>query len=450
MSRHQLRPKGTTMGTFGRGHRLLVAIALISLSAQAAAGPVAAAAPPESGIVCSTSATATFDLVTRAGSVSLPDGNQITMWTYGLATGGFQLPGPTLCVNQGDTVTINLNNSLPEAVSIVFPGQSGVTAGGVPVAPQFDGVSGDLVSLVQSAPTSGSITYSFVAGQPGTYLYESGTDPVKQVQMGLFGALVVRSSTAGTAYGSAASAYNTNTEYVLLMSEVDPDLHQAVERGTSYDPAAYHVRYWMLNGRSFPDTIAPNGANWLPAQPYSSFIHMQPKSASNPLPALVRYINVSTRAHPFHPHGNHGRVIARDGRLLAAGPTDDLSYEKFLVLVGAGQTWDVLYDWTNIENWTPETPTDAGNPIPVTVPNQQDLTFKGNATWYAGSPYLGYQDELPSGVTSYNQCGEYYQMWHSHALNEAANYEAGFGGMMTLQRIDPPGGVSIDPPGIPC
>jgi FtsP/CotA-like multicopper oxidase with cupredoxin domain len=437
------------MGTFGRGRRLIVAIALISLTAGAAAGPVAGVEPGDSGIVCSTSPTGSFDLVARAGNVGIPDGNTIVMWSYALASGGFQLPGPTLCVDQNDVVTITLTNNLLEPVSIVFPGQSGVTADGAPVAPQFDG-GGNLVSLSQSAPSLGSITYSFTASAPGTYLYESGTDPVKQVQMGLFGALVVRSTDGGTAYGSATrSNYNTNTEYVLLMSEIDPDLHQAIERGKSYDPAAYHPRYWMLNGRSFPDTIAPNNAPWLPAQPYSSFIHMQPKSAANPLPALVRYINVGTRAHPFHPHGNHGRIIARDGRLLAAAPTDDLSYEKFLVLVGAGQTWDVVYDWTNAENWAPES-ADAPNPIPVILPNQQDLTFKDNNTWYGGSPYLGYQDELPVGVTTQNVCGEYYQMWHSHALNEAANYEAGFGGMMTIQRIDPPGGVSLDTPGKPC
>ncbi len=38
-----------------------------------------------------------------------------------------QYPGPTLIVNQGDTVKIVLNNTLPVPVSIVFPGQQGVT-----------------------------------------------------------------------------------------------------------------------------------------------------------------------------------------------------------------------------------------------------------------------------------------------------------------------------------
>ncbi len=74
------------------------------------------------------------------------------------------------------------------------------------------------------------------------------------------------------------------------------------------------------------------------------------------------------------------------------------------------------------------------------LPQEQNTTYKGGETWYSGSPYLGVTDDLPVGVTTYNACGEYYQMWHSHALNEAANYEAGFGGMTTLERIDPPGG----------
>jgi hypothetical protein len=38
----------------------------------------------------------------------------------------------------------------------------------------------------------------------------------------------------------------------------------------------YTPRYWLYNGRSFPDTIAPNGAGWLPDQPYGSLIYIHP------------------------------------------------------------------------------------------------------------------------------------------------------------------------------
>ena len=30
----------------------------------------------------------------------------------------------------------------------------------------------------------------------------------------------------------------------------------------------YHPRYWLINGRGFPDSIADNFASWLPNQPY--------------------------------------------------------------------------------------------------------------------------------------------------------------------------------------
>ena len=77
------------------------------------------------------------------------------------------------------------------------------------------------------------------------------------------------------------------------------------------------------------------------------------------------------------------------------------------------------------------------NPIPVDLPPLQDQIVSPD-TWFSESPYLGYQGDLPPNVTSNNQCGEYYHVAHSHALQQATNYGATFGGMMTLIRIDPP------------
>jgi FtsP/CotA-like multicopper oxidase with cupredoxin domain len=411
---------------------LVAPAAASALLIASATGMPARAATTNSGMVCTTGPS--FTLTAQSGTVPMPDGNTIYMWSYSPGSGAFQLPGPTLCVNQGDTVTVVLNNTLPEDVSIVFLGQDGVTANGVDAQPQF--TSNELTSLVQPAAKSGgTITYRFTANNPGTYLYESGTDPAKQVQMGLYGSLVVRSSKgANYAYNRVDSQFDPTTEYLMLFSEVDPMLHQAVETGGAYDIMTYHPRYWLINGRSFPDTIADNFAAWLPDQPYGALVHIQPNIGTSQ-PALVRYLNAGALNHPFHPHGNHGRVVGRDGNPLESDASArDLSYEKFLVMLGAGQTWDVTYDWRDIEKFSPT------NPIPVALPQQQNLTYKDSATWFSGSPYLGLKGSLPVGTTSYNQCGEYYQVWHSHALNEAANWDTGFGGMFTLERIDPPGG----------
>ena len=115
---------------------------------------------------------------------------------------------------------------------------------------------------------------------------------------------------------------------------------------------------------------------------------------------------------------------------MASG--NDLSYETFSFTIGSGQTWDQTYHYDNQEHFDA-----SSNPIPVTMPQLQNLTFKDNATYYSGSPYLGQKGQLPVGTTSYNECGEYYMVMHSHALYEVANYDAGFGGMLTLERIDP-------------
>ena len=105
------------------------------------------------------------------------------------------------------------------------------------------------------------MTYEFTAGSPGTYLYSSGTDTTKQQQMGLYGALVVRPvDHPGQVNDRADSAFNPDHEYLFLLSEVDPDVHLAVERGEPIDQNSYNARYYMINGRSMPDTLAPNNA----------------------------------------------------------------------------------------------------------------------------------------------------------------------------------------------
>ncbi len=80
------------------------------------------------------------------------------------------------------------------------------------------------------------------------------------------------------------------------------------------------------------------------------------------------------------------------------------------------------------------------NPIPTALPAITDQLLVGTDTWFSESPYLGTKNGTPSTITNNNECGEYYHIAHSHALQQATNYGATFGGMMTLFRIDPPTG----------
>ena len=72
----------------------------------------------------------TFVLTAKHDVISTSDGNSHYAWGYARTGLQMQYPGPTLIVNQGDTVKIVLNNTLPVPVSIIFPGQQGVTASG--------------------------------------------------------------------------------------------------------------------------------------------------------------------------------------------------------------------------------------------------------------------------------------------------------------------------------
>src|SRR5262245_6974947 len=118
-----------------RFHRFGLAVALVAGSAVLVPHSATAQPPavPSTGMVCTSGSlaggTRTFDLVANTGFVQTPDGNSVFMWSY--SAGEFQSPGPVLCANQGETVVVNLTNTLPEPSSIVFPGQdSAVTATG--------------------------------------------------------------------------------------------------------------------------------------------------------------------------------------------------------------------------------------------------------------------------------------------------------------------------------
>lgn len=437
---------------------LVLVVVVVVLSSAAATATAQSAPLPPSGVVCTSNPSSAFTLTATDGYIVEPDGNVVYMWGVSEGANPFQHPSPVLCVEQGDTVTIVLNNTLGEDVSLVFPGQENVLANGTPSGPVFDATD-NLTSLAPvAAANGGSITYSFVASRPGTFIYESGTEPLKQVNMGLFGAIIVRPALdpalptvdphtgqpIAYAYNDADTAFNPETEYLIFISEIDPEMHVAVEQGFLYDMNRYTPRYWNYNGRGFPDTIADNGTSWLPNQPFGSLIYIHPyddqpfaedgitpNPAYNPYPAMIRYVNVGTLEYSHHPHGNHGRLIAWDGHLLKSPDgVWDMSSEEFTVTIAPGQTMDSLFAWVDVEKWDP-----VNNPVPVVIPQLQDLTV---GQFYSGSPYLGNVENLPVGTQALNQCGEYYHIAHNHSLHQITAWGVVLSGHITFARIDPP------------
>jgi FtsP/CotA-like multicopper oxidase with cupredoxin domain len=410
---------------------LVLAICLLTFSTLVQPQP-ARAAVAITGVVCTTgsSPNPTFALTALADYIQMPDMTTMYMWSYGSPE--FQHPGPVLCVNQGDTVTVVLNNSLPYNLrtSLIFPGQESVLANGQPVQPELANNS-----LANTAAPGGSVTYSFVANKPGTFIYESGTDPKTQVAMGLFGALIVRPSLgANYIFNRADSQFTPTEEFLALLSEIDPFQHAAWELGAvpgqNFKLNSYRARYWMINGRGFPDSIADNNAGWLPTQPYGALARIYPyDAATHPYPAVEHFINVGTEEYPFHPHGQNGLVIGRDGNPLEGPGGEDLSFEKFAVNIGPGQTWDVIFKWYDAESYSPS------NPVTAPSPDLVNLTL---GMFYSGSPYLGIKETLPPGKSTLNQCGEYYIISHNHALFQLDAFGQTMSGPITYLRVDPP------------
>src|SRR5438477_4619285 len=116
-----------------------------------------------------------------------------------------QVPGPTLIVTEGQTVTVNLTNNLPTAAgntSILFPGFN--------VTPSGAGAVQGL--LTTEAAPGGTVTYTFTASSPGTRAYYSGTQGDLQVEMGLYGAIIVLPASVPSGCTGALHAANLTAE----------------------------------------------------------------------------------------------------------------------------------------------------------------------------------------------------------------------------------------------
>ena len=273
-------------------------------------------------------------------------GTPVQMWGFAGCTpspctpGAISVPGPALVVLPGDTsLTINLTNTLAEPVSIVIPGQFTAMA---PV--YFTDPSGRQrvrSFTAEAAPGGPAQSYTWNNLKPGTYLYQSGSHPGVQVQMGLYGSLVVR-PTAGQVYAGVPYA----KEVVLLLSEVNPALADAIAAndygpglGMS-SPLVYKPRFFLVNGEPY-----------VPGSTISTGTGLAPLNASEVI--LVRFLNAGLRTHsmalfpPSAPPGvpaTYFSIVSEDGRLY---PYPRKGYSVFLP---AGKTADAL--------WTPPA---AGN-----------------------------------------------------------------------------------------
>ena len=401
----------------------------------------------------------TFNLYAFVFNMNLPEGSSLQMWGFGDADDGAgathpegegyglpQYPGPTLIVTEGDTVTINLTNlGVPQPVSIVVTGHNLIANGG----------STGLVT--QAANVNESVTYTFTAPAPGTYVYHSldGANPGLHVEMGLLGALIVYPADGSRSAYGAGTETDYEQEFLSLLTEVDPEIHIQMERGhvEHFTNSDRHAKVWFVNGRVFPDLFQGDFNTLFPNQPYQSLALAHPGDK-----VLVRQVNAGQDSHPFHFHGENMRFVGRDGRMLSSdGAVADLGRSDNTINSAPKQTVDAIWTWTGAklgwdiygtgpgyqhqcngnnlnqgpsEGFDPDTGEycpDHGKEFPVTLPGAQDLTLGG---WWSGSPFLGDTGDLPPGEGGLNPFGGYFFVWHSHAEKELTTFDIFPGGSL--------------------
>lgn len=262
--------------------------------------------------------------------MTMPDTTNVTMWGYGTDTGGActpTVPGPRITLPAGETLlTVNLRNTLPAGsadVSIMIPGLASATPS-APVLANTDGTSYPngaprmrAISMVPVTAPGATGVYQFnTTNKTGTRMYQSGTHPAVQVQMGLYGMATQDAATG------AYDGVPYDNEVVLVYSEVDPALHAAVAGGTYGTPTYpstinYQPKYFLVNGASSTTPIAAGTAGQK---------------------TLIRFMNAGLESHAPMLQGLNMDIVAESGNAYPYART------QYSMLLAAGQTRDAIIE----------------------------------------------------------------------------------------------------------
>jgi Bacterial Ig domain len=329
----------------------------------------------------------------------LPDGLSVAMWGYALdssattADGVLSSPGPVITLPAGDGVlNVTLINKLPVHTSLILPGQSAamnpvftladgtVCIVGAPVAPAADRDCRVRSFTKEAAPGTNSVVYNYTNAKPGTYLYQSGTSPQIQIQMGLYGAFKHDAPLTATKNAYPSIAYDQ--DLVLVYSEIDKAMHDAVDAGTfSGSTLNYDPQYFLVNGASYKASVAPTslGVGTLNG-------------------VVLRLLNASLRTRVPTFSDGHWFVIAEDGNPYRNAK------EQYTTFLPAGKTADVWFSPIAPRNnaATNVTYTVFDRRLGLTNNNADavgGMFYKFAVSFVASNPILGAYSATPSSAT---------------------------------------------------
>jgi len=313
----------------------------------------------------------------------------------------------------------------------------------------YDGVPDASVAINIAA----SFTYYYLAPDAGTYFWHCHITPPEHLQMGMVGQLYVRprqnrvsgplyaalqtqqgdlrtacrrpgdgatpavttdpeilcsnpvpAVNTGAAGGGKTYAYNDgdgstyyDVDYPLQMHGFDPNFHFV---GMTFNPEGFadmKDKYFLLNGRSYPDTVNPDPLQTQSAdgvyhfsQPMATIIKITPGHR-----ALLRISNLNVSEYQtLASLGVPMQVVGYNAKLLRDQAGNNLYYTTNSITLGGGESLDVILDTCAVRSVLTDPSSSCTTPMPA-------------GTYYLYTPNL------------------------DHLSNDAEN----FGGQMTEVRV---------------
>ena len=327
-------------------------------------------------------------------------------------------PAPLMAIDEDDEFFLTLTNvgmimrpDLFEQHTVHFHGYPNASA-------FYDGVPDASVAI----NIGGSFTYYYLAPDAGTYFWHCHITPPEHLQMGMVGQIYVRprqnrvlpghslyaglvaqqsdprtkcgddilcsaplpQSDNGSRHANNKSgapimyAYNDgdgstayDVEYPIQIHGFDPNFHFV---GMTFNPEPFtdmKDKFFLLNGRSYPDTVTPGPMQTQVTDGTSHFSQPLPSIVNIPVggKALLRLSDLDvTEMQTLASLGIPMHVVGYNAKLLRDMAGNNMAYDTNSITLGGGESLDVILDASNTTLYP------AGSTFYLYTPNLDHLS----------------------------------------------------------------------------
>jgi FtsP/CotA-like multicopper oxidase with cupredoxin domain len=250
-----------------------------------------------------------------------------------------QWPAPILGVPKDNDVYVTMTNlgfvvrpDLDDAHTVHWHGFRNPNA-------IFDGVPEVSISV----PPARDFSYFYRTRVEGTYMYHCHFEDVEHVQLGMDGIVYINAAN-GRTYDGDGGITAFNRQFALLLNEVWTVPHDNLEGVQESNWSDYDPDYWLINGRSYPDTILRDqelaGTEFDLGdpdlgftQPVSSLIQVNAGEK-----ALLRFVNLGYQQQNMQLLGSTMTIVGHDATFLGANV-----YQTSSIYIGPGEARDALF-----------------------------------------------------------------------------------------------------------